>query len=288
MAFIRRQNAAEESTADDLQNVNNAKRQLIEPSIAEYENYDPTENVNRSTNLYDDRPSEKFKFIDLEDDSIEDFKNKTSIGKQAVNELSNAIDGLNTQTVNKSRGSGESEYVSIRCKWINELYERFKLERNFFNNKKYQVEWINIRFRSLLECVLSLSRINIIEWKDLAELTNAFTFLILSEQFKDLPINYRYKKEIVLLRDKLKAYCIETQGEDYIKFRLKLDTKKELLFQRYELAQNFPKLTFNQIQQDFKNEQFKVNQKRIETQTIEPDQKAWQIRFKDLKAKRDS
>ena len=41
MAFIRRQNAAEESTADDLQNVNNAKRQLIEPSIAEYENYEP-------------------------------------------------------------------------------------------------------------------------------------------------------------------------------------------------------------------------------------------------------
>lgn len=288
MAFIRRQNAAEESTADDLQNVNNAKRQLIEPSIAEYENYDPTENVNRSTNLYDDRPSEKFKFIDLEDDSIEDFKNKTSIDKQSVNELSNAIDGLNTQTVNKSRGSGESEYVPIRCKWINELYERFKLERSFFNNKEYQVEWINIRFRSLLECVLSLSRINIIEWKDLAELTNAFTFLILSEQFKDLPINYRYKKEIVLLRDKLKAYCIETQGEYFIKFRLKLDTKKELFFQRYELAQNFPKLTFNQIQQDFKNEQFKVNQKRIETQTIEPDQKAWQVRFKDLKAKRNS
>ena len=68
MAFIRRQNAAEESTADDLQNVNNAKRQLIEPSIAEYENYDPTENVNRSTNLYDDRtliftPIDGFTFL---------------------------------------------------------------------------------------------------------------------------------------------------------------------------------------------------------------------------------
>lgn len=66
------------------------------------------------------------------------------------------------------------------------------------------------------------------------------------------------------MRNKLKPYCIETKGEDWIHFKLKRDTKKELLFQRYELAQNFPKLSFNQLQQDFKNEQLKVNQKLIE------------------------
>jgi hypothetical protein len=288
MAFMRRQNGVVESTAADFQNFNNAKRQLVDSSIGQCENYQYTENVKTSPNLYDYKQSKKVEFIDFEDASIENSENETSIDRQTVNELSNAIDVLNAQTVNKSRGISEHEYIPIRCRWIDELYERFKLENIFFKKKEYQIDWVSIRYRSLLECVLSLSRINIIEWKDLAELTNAFTFLMSSEQFKDLPITYPYRKEIVLLRDKLKAFCMETRGEECIKFRLKLDTKKELLFQRFALAQHFQKLTFNQVQQDFKNEQFKANQKRVETQRKEPERKAWQVRFGDLKAKRDS
>ncbi len=288
MAFIRRQNAPEKSTALDFQNVNIIKRQLIESSIGQGINYQYADNFKTSTNFHDDNPSKIFGFVGFEDDSIKEFKSKTSIDKQTVNELSNAIDGLNAQTVNKSRLISETEYIPIRCRWIDDLYERFKIERNWFYDNVYQVEWVSVRYRSLLEYVLLLSRINVIDWTDLAELTNAFTFLISTQQFNDLPINYPYKKDIVLLRDKLKAYCSETQGDDWIQFRLKHDTKKELLFQRFELAQNFPKLSFKQLQQDFKNEQLKVNQQRIELQQIEPERKAWQVRFNVLKAKRNN
>jgi hypothetical protein len=288
MAFIRRQNSAEDLTPENFQNVKNLKRQLIDSSIAKGENYQYTENVKPSTNLYNDSPSKKVEFIDFEDESIEGFKSKTSTDKQTVNEFSNANDGLNAQTVDKSRVVVESEYAPVRCLWIDKLYERFKLERKSFSEKEYQVEWVGIRYRSLLECLLSLSRMNIIEWTDLAELTNSFTSLISSQQFKDSPTTYSFKKEIVLLRDKLKTYCIETKGEDWIQFRLKVDTKKELLFQRFVLAQHFKRLTFDQLQQDFKNEKMKVNQKRIEEQNTEPEKKSWQVRFRELKAKRDS
>jgi len=151
----------------------------------------------------------------------------------------------------------ERGYISVKCKWVNDLYNQFDnrghdewLRRHITS----QVEWISIHYRCLLDSVLTMSNMKAIEWVDLAELTNAFTFLITSDYFKTLPEDYPFTKAIVVLRDKLKLFCLETQDDEWVQFRLKFSTKKDLLLQRYELACVFSKISFNQLQLDFKSE----------------------------------
>jgi hypothetical protein len=187
----------------------------------------------------------------------------------------------------------EQDYITITCKWIKELHKRFDERGNdtwlklLSQEKEQRVEWIGIHYRCLLDCVLMLSNLKVAEWADLAEVTNAFTFLISTAYFKELPIDYPYTKDINLVRDKLKTFCLETQEEEYMQFQLKPDTKKELLLQRYELASVYSKISFNQLQLDFKDEFDKqVAVLKQEQNKTEPEkEKLWHIRYRALKRK---
>ena len=110
----------------------------------------------------------------------------------------------------------------------------------------------------------------IIEWADLAEITNAFTFLIIITYFKELPADYPFTKEIISLREKLNNFCLESQEDEYVQFRLKFDTKKKLLLQRFELASVFTKINYNQLQLNFKTENDKlINKLKEERKAIQ-------------------
>ena len=190
-------------------------------------------------------------------------------------------------------GDDERGYIPVKCKWVNDLFNQFDnrghdewLRRHITS----QVEWISIHYQCLLDCVLTISSMKVIEWVDLAELTNAFTFLITSHHFKTLPEDYPFIKSIVVLRDKLKMFCLETQNEEWVQLRLKFSTKKDLLLQRFELACVFSKISFNQLQLDFNNESDKqINKSNEAQENIEVEkEKQWRIKFRALKRANES
>ncbi len=202
------------------------------------------------------------------------------------------IDGLETKPVKNE--IIKSIYVPVKCKWLNGLYdwayirgnnEKFISLTANFKDKAQQVKWISTYYRCLLESVLTISNIKTVEWTDLAELTNAFTFLITTPYFKELPDNYPFIKEIVRLKDKLKAFCLESQDEEHVQLKLKIETKQDLLLQRYELSM-FSKITFNQLQLDFQQENVKQLNKLIEEQEREKklvkEERPWQKRWREL------
>jgi hypothetical protein len=174
--------------------------------------------------------------------------------------------------------------MPIKCKWIAELYnryekrqyyDRFNMPHIYFKDKMLEADWVSIHYRCLIECVLTLANIKTIEWNDIAELTNAFTFLTTCEYFKKLPFNYPYIKDMITLRDKLKSFCMETQNEEFVQFHLKAETKHDLLLQKFELA--FPKITFNELQLNFKTE-FDKQQVCIQEKNKSLEVKGWQRR----------
>ncbi|MFM7024193.1 MAG: tyrosine-type recombinase/integrase, partial [Flavobacteriales bacterium] len=183
-----------------------------------------------------------------------------------------------------------------KCKWLDHLYdwvyirgndEKFSVLTTSYSDKAQQVKWVSIHYRCLLTCVLTISDMKTVEWADLAELTNAFTFLITTPYFQELPDNYPFTKEIVQLKDKLRTFCLETQNEACVQLKLKFDTKKELLLHRYELSM-FPKITFHQLQMDFKAEHEKQVKKQKEEQEREKqlkEERPWQKRWREMNIK---
>jgi len=190
----------------------------------------------------------------------------------------------------------KKNYVPIRCKWIDEVFKQFDkrgcdtwLKVLPYDMEK-RVEWVGIHYRCLLDCVIILSEIKAIAWADLAEVTNALTFLSSSNYFKGLPNNYPFTKDIVLLRDKLKCFCLETQSEIQVQFDVNFSTKKDLLLQRYELSTVYSKISFNQLQLDFEIENQKQIQKIKEEkqEALEPEkEKPWRIAYRALKRKEE-
>lgn len=258
-----------------------------------------TANANTDLDLFDNKQSSIIEFQDNENEESTNEVNETSIKEQTLKPSTPNIDGLNmkvlkTETVKPTILIEEGVYTPIKCKWISVLYERFNERGNdekfnspatVFQDKANQVVWVSIHYRCLLECVLTISEIKTVEWVDLAELTNAFTFLIATTYFKELPDNYPFTKDILSLRDKLKYFCLETQDEQLVQFRLKFDTKKELFLQRFELSLVFPKISFIQLQSDFKKENDnQINKLKEELDTKQSsEEKPWQKKYRESK-----
>jgi len=260
MAFMKRQGSSTDFVRPKNQNVNNTIRQVDETSTIQ--------NVNSDLIFLD---------------NAKETEIETSIKEQTTKTSTLSYEPLLSERLN------EKTYLPIYCKWINELNERFDERGNdtwfklLSTEKERKVEWISIHYRCLLDTVLMVSDIKVIEWGDLAEITNAFTFLMSTTYFKELPADYPFTKEIISLREKLNNLCLETQEED-VQFRLKFDTKKELLLQRYELASVFSKISFNQLQLDFKIENNKQIAKSKEEQEVMQSvkEKHWRSRYKNL------
>ena len=154
----------------------------------------------------------------------------------------------------------EKQYVSYYPEFLVDIYDHFNLlgrdllfleKERSFPGKSKQVGWVSVRYRSLLENLLTLSEMNRVHLSDLVEVTNAFTLLIRSRSYAELPGNYPYSASIKVLREKLRALCVEYKDEESIRFRIPLSLKKDLLLYRLELSQSFPKkpfckLTFNE------------------------------------------
>ena len=192
-------------------------------------------------------------------------ENETST-EQTVKPSSTLLDDSDKKETSKSKvvsqpptiliEETEASYTHIRCKWIDDLHERINergVDSWFYKNAREggKSEWVSVHYLCLLECVLTISDMKVVAWNNLAELGNAFIFLTNTAYYKELPYDYPYTTDIVSLKDKLKSFCLETQEEEWVQFRLKFDDKIDLMLQRYELSDAFAKISFNQLQADF-------------------------------------
>ena len=258
MAFMKRQESSTDFVRPKNQTVNNTMRQIDETSTSQ--------NVKSDLILLG---------------NAQETEVETSIKEQTTKTSTNSNEPILFERLN------EQIYSPIYCKWINELNERFDergndewLRRHITN----QIQWVSLHYRCLLDTVLIVSDMKNIEWVDLAEITNAFTFLMSTTYFKELPADYPFTKEIISLREKLNGFCLETQEQEYVQFRLKFDTKKELLLQRYELASVFSKINYNQLQLNFKTENDILINKLKKDQAFmqSAKERPWRSRYRSL------
>lgn len=143
-------------------------------------------------------------------------------------------------------------------------------------------DWINVRLRCLVECLLTLSERKSILLNDLAEITNAFTLIIRPNHFQNLPESYPYTYKIKELRNKLRS--IYNAAEDLEEFRLNLgkSLKIDLIAMRCELRTVVPRKTYNQLQ-------FKEDKKSCKTDLHREDKsslKQWQINLNKIRSEK--
>lgn len=143
-------------------------------------------------------------------------------------------------------------------------------------------DWINVRLRCLVECLLMLSERKTILLNDLAEITNAFTLIIRSAHFQNLPETYPYTHKIKELRNKLRG--IYGAAEEMEEFRLNLgkSLKIELIAMRCELRTVVPRKTYNQLQFKEEKKPCKTDHHPEEKQPL----KQWQINLNKIRSEK--
>jgi len=166
-----------------------------------------------------------------------------------------SIDAFKNQTspaVNKTSEIG-AEYVEVESPFVRELIELTnerdnitKLMMPFYENSS-AVGWISVRYKCLVECLLTFSEMKNIEVDDLKEVCNAFTSMIQSRYFNSLPKRYPYIKEILETRNSIKEICSNADENEPLKFILTDETRKKMIATRWELSYNVPKINFSRI-----------------------------------------
>jgi hypothetical protein len=145
------------------------------------------------------------------------------------------------------------------------------------------LDWINVRFRCLVEALLTLSEKESVPVEDLYDVSNAFTLMLESSYYDQLPENYPYRKTIQRLRKKLHAACLQSADEEITKFQIRKETRIELIVIRCELRTVARKRPFSQLEfiETKTQETCKTNPHPREKEPL----KQWQINYQKMKSK---
>jgi hypothetical protein len=144
------------------------------------------------------------------------------------------------------------------------------------------LDWINVRFRCLVEALLTLSERESIPVEDLYDVSNAFTLMHESSHYDQLPENYPYRKTIQRLREKLHAACLQSGDEESTKFQIRKETRIELIVIRCELRTVARKRPFSQLEfiETKKQKACKTNHHPGKKEPL----KQWQINYQKMKS----
>ena len=243
-------------TPETLVELQNKKEPSIKTGLTE--NYPSTEHAedNESVNKLTDKehePSIKEHLPTV----YSSMTTELSVKKEAelpVNadkkEIVPEIKAVNTIAKAKEE---QEKYVEYSSPLINEIAELTEDRNNLHtlysllhNKPETSAYWVSIRYRCLVECLLTFSEMPFIDTDDLKEVCNAFTTLINSKYFNSLTSHYPYTKEIVWLRDTIKNLCLSADEEE-LSLRFKKDTKLRLIATRWEMANYVPKISFTQL-----------------------------------------
>jgi hypothetical protein len=203
----------------------------------------------QATNLTD---NEQEPSITKEETTL--YPSKNEIGNTSVNEnkQEKEIITVNKQSIDKIIPT-ETKYIDYKSAFIDDLVEIMN-ERGYegklgtlFYYKDAPTAWISLRYKCLVECLLTFSEMQEIELDDLKEVCNGFTSLLQSKNFKYLPSSFPYTNEIIKLRDSIKELCLNEDEDEPLKFRFKRETKLKMIATRWELAQCVAKISFSQL-----------------------------------------
>lgn len=148
----------------------------------------------------------------------------------------------------------EKEYIPYTSTCVDNLIELTN-ERDYLSKLSFLMlpegkgimYWVSLRYKCLIECLLTFSEMKQIEIDDLKEICNAFTMLTKSKNFKSLPDKYPFINDIINLRENLKKICLSENTMEYLKYRLSAATKKTLMATRWELSYFVPKVSFSRL-----------------------------------------
>ncbi len=143
-------------------------------------------------------------------------------------------------------------------------------------------DWVNIRLRCLVECLLTLSERKTILLSDLAEITNAFTLIIRSSHFQNLPEPYPYTHKVKDLRNKLRSIYTAAEGLEEFRLNLGKNLKIELIVMRCELRTVALRKTYNQLQFKEEKKPCKTDHHPEEKQPL----KQWQINLNKIRSEK--
>lgn len=228
-----------------IENEANQKDSSTENKIVTYKEPDPSiirQSENGHPSIKDAKASSE----------LTDKDQKPSTTKEITfnKELVNDINAVNTLVRRHAKEEKYIEYSSLLLNGIVELTEERShlgtLYSFLHNRKESFAYWISLRYRCLLECLLTLSEMQSVELEDLKEICNALTDVIQSRPFQCMIQEYPYIKEIPWLRDIIKNLCLNAE-EEILTFRLKKETKLKLIAARWELSNYVPKVGFDKL-----------------------------------------
>lgn len=138
-------------------------------------------------------------------------------------------------------------YSSVFIRELQTLIDKRDNIDYFMEDTDMVCEWVNLRYRCLVESLLTVSEMRTVELDDLKEICNAFTSMIQSSDYESLPDYYPYAKDITTLWQSLKKICLEAVEDQTLNFKLKRSTRLCLLATRWELAHFVRKESFDQL-----------------------------------------
>ncbi|MHB8261010.1 MAG: hypothetical protein ACYDCN_05300 [Bacteroidia bacterium] len=112
--------------------------------------------------------------------------------------------------------------------------------------------WMGKRLRCLIESIIRLSNYNRIDKNTLLCITDAFTRLVQSKAYKNLPDNFPYTELIKELCIKLNSLVQSNTCEEQIRFTLSPKLKSTLIITRYKMLDIFSPIKFSEL--DFTEE----------------------------------
>ncbi len=183
--------------------------------------------------------------------NVNENKKELSVNTDKEPELILNADSINETKAGKEKT--EERYIDYESRFVRELIEL--TESRGYTEKLASLSyhgsvpagWISLRYKCLVECLLTFSEMKEISVDDLKEICNSFTSIIQSNYFKSLPNSYPYKNEIAKLRNSIKLLCLDHEEAESLKFRFKHETKIQLIATRFELSQRVPKKRYSEL-----------------------------------------
>lgn len=222
---------------------------MHDPSIEEGKNEELSINLTDKADESSIKANEIMPYLSKEEDISVNTEPELSVNK---NKRDGFIDTKPIISVVKPVRE-EEKYQHYNSLYLDEIVELTQERDNtgilfsFLHNKTAgSACWISLRYRCLLECLLSFSEMQSIELDDLKEVCNAFTGILESKSFKVMIPEYPYLNEIPKLRGLIKNLCLNAK-EQTLTFRLKKETKLQLIASRWELANYVPKVSFDSL-----------------------------------------
>jgi hypothetical protein len=155
-----------------------------------------------------------------------------------------------------------------------------------YEQAKY-INWINIRFRCLIESLIRISNYSSIDAHTILCLNDAFVRLIKSNAYIKLPETYPYKKLIADLCSKINQIAAKNKHLTKIVLRLPLERKAQLIAIRYQMLESVPAMKFSEI--DFIEEKSLSESYQVTQAAYEPKErikKDWQYKYEAMKRER--